>query len=355
MSSKRYRAAVIGCGRVAWLLDNDPLIPEKPCSHAGAYQACERVEISAAADCRSDRLHDFAQQYHVENLYHDYEEMLKKEKPDIVSICAYANERYRMVCDCIRAGVKGIWCEKAFAASLREADEMVSLSDQYGAEIIVSHMRRWDPDYQRAKKLIAEGAIGEPISAVCHFSGSMLHTGTHAFDVLRYFFGDADWVEGHLEDNSSISHHNAFDSADQLITRDVGGYALIYFKSGLYATVHGDSKGYFIFEFDIIGSEGRIKIGNRLLEVYCARESPTESGLIELQRQEVVADKSKNIWTEAANNLLDAIEGRASNMSTAEDGRAALEIALAVHQSDRNSGERVLLPMEDKTLKVLSR
>ncbi len=352
---KKYRAAIIGCGRVAWLLDNDPLIPKKPCSHAGAYKAVERIEIAAAADIDPVRLRAFSEQYGVDRTYSDYREMLEKERPDIVSVCAYATERFDMVVDCISKGVRGIWSEKAFATSLSEAEEMVRLCGEHGTHLIVSHMRRWNPYYQLAKKLISEGEIGEPVSAVCHFSGNMIHTGTHAFDVLRYFFGDADWVEGHLENAGNVSHHNAFQSTEKIIKDDVGGYALICFKNGAYATVQGDSKGFFIFEFDIMGTEGRIRIGNRLFELYKAKESGTESGLVELYKEEVHAENTKNIWKEAANNLVDCIEGKRENPSGPKDGRDALEIALAMHHSQNMNGERVLLPLEDKTLKVLSR
>jgi len=52
--------------------------------------------------------------------------MLAKERLAIVSICAYAPDRYRMVVDAVHAGIRGIWCEKAFATSLDEAEAMVA-------------------------------------------------------------------------------------------------------------------------------------------------------------------------------------------------------------------------------------
>ncbi len=355
MAAKTYRTAIIGCGRVAWLLNNDPLIPEKPCSHAGAYQAVDRAEIIAAADTDTERLRDFSSEYGIDATYTDYREMLQKEQPEIVSVCAYATERYAMVTDCIKSGVKGIWSEKAFATSLSEADEMERLCREYDTHLIVSHMRRWDQDFQLAQKLISGGEIGEPVSAVCHFSGNMIHTGTHAYDVLRYLFGDAEWVEGHLEIVSDVSHHDAFQSTEKLIAHDVGGYALIFFKNGAYATVHGDSKGFFHFEFDIMGTKGRIRIGNWLFELYQAEESKTESGLVELYRKDISHGEKKNIWTEAANNLIDCMEGKSENFSGPGDGMAALEIALAIHQSSNNGGKAVGLPLVERDFRIPSR
>ncbi|MBW1793732.1 MAG: Gfo/Idh/MocA family oxidoreductase [Deltaproteobacteria bacterium] len=398
-ADKTYKAAIIGCGRVAWLLDKDPLIPNKPCTHAGAYQAVDRTEIVAAADIRADRIHDFSKEYNVDNVYLEYREMLKKESPDIVSICAYAPERFNMVVDALHAGVKGIWCEKAFATSLSEAEEMVRLCQDHGAMLIVSHMRRWSSDYKLARELISDGVIGEPVSVVSHFSGNMIHTGTHAFDVLRFFFGDATLVQGSLEAFDSTKnfnlcgwhfahprtrqHHVACplcgalyvgDGAPTLrgqpvpkrgfrneshrwknfISRDTGGYALICFDSGVYATVHADSKGYFIFEFDIMGTEGRIRIGNRLFELYLAEASRTESGLIELYRKEMNLE-GNNLWTKAVEHLVACMEGKAENISGPSDGMAALEIALAIHESHQKQGRVVGLPLENRTLRVMSR
>ena len=141
MTGRKYKTAIIGCGRVAWLLDKDPLIPDKPCSHAGAYRAVDRTEIVTAADTNPERLGAFTKEYGIENAYRDYREMLEKERPEIVSVCAYATDRFSMVSDCIKSGVKGIWSEKAFATSLTEADEMIRLCEKHKTELIISYMR----------------------------------------------------------------------------------------------------------------------------------------------------------------------------------------------------------------------
>jgi predicted dehydrogenase len=287
-------------------------------------------------------------------VYLDYQEMLAKEDLDIVSICAYAPDRCRMVLDTVNAGVKGIWCEKAFATSLDEADAMKNICDDQGVTLIVDHTRRFSSDYLYAKKLLHDGAIGEPVSVVCYFSGSMVHTGTHAYDILRYFFGDAVWVEAILEVPVGLVQ-DALGQSGSGVRHDAGGYGLIAFKNGLYATVHGDSKNYFIFEFDIMGTDGRLRIGNWLFELYEARESEKESGLRELRKKETAHVDSSNPFIGAVNHLLDCMEGRAENISSPRDGMAALEIALAMQQSHSLGGTRVHLPLQERTLRVMSR
>ncbi len=54
-----YRAAVIGCGRIADTIEDEiegtPGWQLLPFSHAGAYQACPRTQLVSAADPNDDR------------------------------------------------------------------------------------------------------------------------------------------------------------------------------------------------------------------------------------------------------------------------------------------------------------
>lgn len=120
MSFKGLKAAIIGCGRVAWMLEDDPL-DTKPCTHMGAYRSFDAgvVEVIAASDTDNERLEAFGGRFGVKGLYKDYREMLEEASPDIVSICAWATDRHRMALDAMDAGVKGIWCEKAPLHSMR--------------------------------------------------------------------------------------------------------------------------------------------------------------------------------------------------------------------------------------------
>jgi predicted dehydrogenase len=345
-----YRAAIIGCGRVAWMLGEDPT-ETKPCTHMGAYLALDKrygLEVVAASDTDAGKLEAFKEKFGIDRIYTDYRAMLAEVSPDIVSICAYATERREMVIASIEAGVKGIWCEKAMATSLAEARSIVEASRNSGVSIIVSHMRRWAPDYRVVKDIIDSGGIGELKSIVSHFSGSLMHTGTHAFDVLLWLAGPARWVTGAIE---GAGGSFVWDGAG-----DPGGNAVIGFDNGVYATVHAESKGYFFFEFDIIGSTGRVRIGNNgVLEYYTKGKSKRHVGIEELWRRDFPAFEEKNHWIEALKNLIDRMEGRAELESGPEEGLRAMELALAIHKSAASGGEKVYIPLEAEGLKVMSR
>jgi predicted dehydrogenase len=57
----------------------------------------------------------------------------------------------------------------------------------------------------------------------------------------------------------------------------------------------------------------------------------------------------------AIEELIACIEGGRGSRSGGKDGRAALEVALAVYQSNAHGGARVALPLEDRDLLVHSR
>lgn len=346
MSDRPHRAAVIGCGRIAYMLEDDPL-EKTPCTHMGAYLALPdlhpayRVEVVAASDTDEGRLQTFLRRFGVAGIYKDYKKMLRAERPDIVSVCAWATERFPMVMASIEAGAKGIWCEKAFATSLEEGRLMEEAALKNNVKVLVSHMRRWSREYRKAKEMIDGGMIGEPLSITAHFSGSLVHTGTHAFDVMRWFAGEAEWVEGEVEGRSGGF---LWDSVE-----DLGGEARMGFKNGMRGYVLAEPKDYFIFEFDIIGTRGRIRIGNNeVLEYYAPKNSAHYTGLKELYREDFPAFEPGNWWVGALKNLIDSIEGRAVLENGPADGNSALEMAFAIHESSMRGGSRVHLPLSSK-------
>ena len=114
MSTASYTAAIIGTGRIGSLLEKDPLRPH-PCTHAGWYEhPSHRTKLVAGCDTQPEARAAFGEQWDLpsDQLYEDYHDLLQAEKPDIVSICAYAPQRRDMTQAALEAGAKGLWIEK---------------------------------------------------------------------------------------------------------------------------------------------------------------------------------------------------------------------------------------------------
>jgi predicted dehydrogenase len=139
-----------------------------------------------------------------------------------------------------RAG-KHVLCEKPLAMNLAEARAMLQASQEEGKTFGVAYYRRMYPKVQRAKQLLAAGAIGEPVVAelTCHSwldgteternwlidpakagGGPLYDIASHRIDVLNYLFGQPVRVSGHL---SNVVHRYAVeDSATVMIDYENG-------------------------------------------------------------------------------------------------------------------------------------
>ena len=340
-----YKVGVIGCGRIASLMEQDAH-RGKPTSHAGCYDVVDRTQIVAAADASEERLKAFGRKWNVERIYQSYEEMIDSEELDIVSICTYPIPHRDITVKVATSGVKAIFCEKAMATCLREAEEMIVVCDENDVKLTINHTRRWDWKYRKAKEFIDNGEIGQLQGVTLHFSGALANSGTHYFDMMRFFAGDVAWSVGHLSNPGSL---------------DPGGSGYFYFKNGAIGMANGATGRNAPFLFELLGSKGRITIS----------ESPRpaefslyvdDGGLKRKPFPEIPAEaKTYTFGTGrcviplAAEEIVDSIEQDKETISSGRDGYAALEMLLSFHESERIGNHRVDFPMQNKDISVLVR
>ena len=82
-----------------------------------------------------------------ERQYTDYKELIAKEQPDIVSVATQPEHRAEVVIHAVDNGARAIYAEKAMAASMREAADMVEAVERNGAFFNLGTNRRWSPGY----------------------------------------------------------------------------------------------------------------------------------------------------------------------------------------------------------------
>ncbi|WAC21727.1 Gfo/Idh/MocA family oxidoreductase [Luteolibacter sp. SL250] len=130
--------------------------------------------------------------------FKDYREMLAEVKPDIVSVAPrHMAEHHAMTMASIAAGAKGIYIEKPFCPTLREAEEIVKAADAKGVKIAVAHRNRFHPVLPVVKTLVEEEKIGRLLEIRARgkedHRGGMLDLwvlGSHVLDLAVYFTGD---------------------------------------------------------------------------------------------------------------------------------------------------------------------
>jgi predicted dehydrogenase len=126
----------------------------------------------------------------------------------------------------LRAG-KQVLCEKPVGMNYAEAQSMVEAARVAGKTLGIAYYRRTYPKVSRAKELLRQGVIGQPLLAyiTCYEwrspaevqrawqfdpilagGGSLYDLGSHRIDLLNYFFGEPQRVAAQL---SNVVHATA--------------------------------------------------------------------------------------------------------------------------------------------------
>ncbi len=345
----KLRAAVIGLGRIGSTLEDDPKRIH-PCTHAGALASLNGVELVTGAARTLESAERFKKRWGLSSVYTDYLEMLQKEKIDIVGIATNPETHAEIVEAIAPMGIKGILCEKPLALSLEETDRMIEACKMHGVVLMTMHNRRFNSIYRSAKKMIEDGAIGtvNSIVGICQgckpnkhwqndFEGPLLHDATHLFDIMRYLFGDVEWI------SSDIERANPDDKVED------SAYATMRFKNGIYGmALVNERTDYMRFELEIQASKGKLLLLTNEAYMWTYAESEYASGFRELASVDYpMTPIPMNAYLEGYEELIDCIRtGQPlDNSSTGEDGRAALEIIMGIYESKRHDCKKINFPL----------
>lgn len=356
-----YRAAIIGTGRIGSTYDDEVVDRREPAfyqgevrhsglytvlpvNHAGAYTTTPGYTLIAAANRGEEKLRAFGDRWGVRALYSDFRALLREERPDIVSVCTQSPEKAEVVVAAAAAGVKAIVVEKAFATSMAEADAMLAACARHGVVLAVNHPNRFSPLMREAKRLIADGTIGDLGTVAAYAVGGMLHTGTHTFDLLRYWAGDVVALDARIP--------------DYVPGNDLPATGTLQFASGasgFFDHAHRVQPGY-----EARGTRGRVVASSLVGDGWLyrhhpfvpesARRYPDQLTVTPIGTAPHDLSTTQRLFVELHDTLTSGIPF----CSTGQDGAAALELGLACHLSQREQAP-VALPLADRTLRVGNR
>ncbi len=346
-----YQAGVIGLGRMGSTFDDEITQGGSiflPYCHGPTYHAAPNVELAAGADLHAEQASIFGERWGLgsEHIYSDYREMLEKENLDIVSVCTTARIRSTIVQDVARSSVRAIWAEKPISLSLAEADEMVETCRAEGVAIAINCARRWNPFFSEARKLIDEGEIGDVLQVTVYAQCGLSHNGSHAIDILRYMAGGhVEWVFGEMQSDEAAAGES-----------DLQGNGYLAFDNGVRGYLRSTSCGAAPWEVDVIGTTGRIRSVNNAETFELIRVIPggRRGRGVPAQCPFPIPVRMQGMGLTIVEDLINAIENGTSPKCSGEDGREALEVAIALRESHRRGGVKVELPVEDRSLQILS-
>ena len=146
---ERVRWGVLGTARIARL----HVIP--------AIQRAEHAEVTAISSRHIARATSVAQEQSIPKAYGSYEELLADPEIEAVYIPLPNDQHVPWSLRALAAG-KHVLCEKPLAMTTGEAQSLVHEAKRYpNLKIMEAFMYRFHPQWQRARDMVAQGAVGE--------------------------------------------------------------------------------------------------------------------------------------------------------------------------------------------------
>ena len=344
------RYALIGCGRIS------------P-NHIVAAKE-NNLLIVALCDIESFKMDDIALQFNLcehTKKYTNYKEMLNQEEIDLIAICTESGKHGKIALDCIDVGVNLI-IEKPITLSLTEADQVIARAKEKNVKVSACHQNRFNKSVQKMREAVEEGRFGKLLHGAAHVrwnrseeyykqapwrgtweqdGGALMNQCIHNIDVLRWMMGgDIVEVVG-MTDN--LTH-------DFIETEDLG-LALVRFGNGSYGLIEGTTNVYpdnLEETLYLFGDKGTVKVGGKsinLIEEWRFTDNIDDSEQIKV----TYSERPPNVYGFGHNpyyaDVIEAIKEDRKPYISAEEGRRALELILAIYKSSAD-GVAVKLPLE---------
>lgn len=340
MLDRVYRVAIVGLGRMGSTIDDELPPGTPPMAVAAACRLSPFLAVVAGADIDPAKRAAFQARWGVDALYEDYLEMIRQEEPDLVAICTRGPLHAEMTVGAAEAGAKMIFCEKAMACSMEEADAALAAVSSRGIPFNTGVLRRFNRVYHQARDLIADGAIGEPRTAVHYAGTNLLHGHIHSLDTLSFLLGDPGIVSvwGELLPRELSLDQNRLDSDPNAVYR-------VEFANGVEATTVPAGT----WEFEVLGSRGSVRVLNNGERVLLRQAGDARGRTL---REVPVPPVSPHSATQfCLEDLVDAYETGRPSLGNVQLTHHLTEACLAVAESHRQ-GSRVTLPLANRSLYI---
>lgn len=342
--------ALIGCGRIS------------PNHIAAAIE--NNLDIVAFCDLNTANIQEKKNKFDLSESvkeYTDYHEMLKQEQIDLIAIATESGNHAKIALDCIERGCHLI-IEKPIALSLEDADTIIASAKQKDVKVCACHQNRFNKSVQKIRQAVEDGRFGKLLHGTAHIrwnrgkqyyeqapwrgtweqdGGALMNQCIHNIDLLRWMMG-SDIVEV-IGMTDNLKH-------DYIAAEDLG-LALVRFTNGSYGLIEGTTNVYpnnLEETLYIFGENGTVKAGGKsvnIIEEWRFADGLDDPDEVKEKYHEnpssVYGFGHKPLYTD----VVDAIVSDRQPYITAEDGRRALELVLAIYKSAAQ-GISVKLPLD---------
>ena len=126
----------------------------------------DKMKLVAAADIVPEKLEEVKNRYSLaeENCFASAEEMLEHPKlADVMFICTMDKQHVQQAIPALKKGYHLV-LEKPISPDLEECREILRVAKECDRKVIVCHVLRYTPFYNKLKELLDGGAIGEIVN-----------------------------------------------------------------------------------------------------------------------------------------------------------------------------------------------
>ena len=335
------RLGFIGCGRVTGS------------GHLPALRFLSDAEVIAVADIDPDRVNRVANRFGIERRYFHFSALLEDPAVEAVAVCVPAPLHVEVALAALEAN-KHVFIEKPLALSLDESDRLIERAAHSSSKIMVGFNLRWHRLVRRAREMIQQGVLG-PVALVRNAltsnrqyqedfpewrkrrelgGGEFFETAIHHFDLWRFL------LQTEVDEVYATSRSERWDDETAALTARLanGVLAASVFSIGTSAN----------HEVEIYGQDGRLSVSLlRFDSLEFFSGSSFQGGIwIPLLKIAHVLTAMSQVALRAPQggdflasyraewrHFIDCIRRDVPVECTLEDGRRALQVALAAMES----------------------
>lgn len=146
---QKLKVGIVGCGAIAKI------------RHIPAFLRLKaEVHLQAVCDKNESLAREAAGKNGISGVYPDLTQMLHREKLDIIDICTPPQTHAAIATEALESGCHVV-LEKPMALAVADCDKILAVPRKNNQKLCVIHNQLYYPPVVKARKLVAEGAIGD--------------------------------------------------------------------------------------------------------------------------------------------------------------------------------------------------
>ncbi len=332
------RIGIIGCGRAS------------ETRHLPALRRVRGGLVVAVADVDATRLGRVADAFRIERRHDDARALLADPELDAVAVCVPARAHAEVALAALEAG-KHVLVEKPLAVSAAQAERLAEGARTFSSKVVMGFNMRWHRLVRQAREVIASGRLGPIESMRTAFTsrhltvpewrarrelggGVLFEIAVHHFDLWRFLLGTE------VDEVVAVSRSGEWD--DETVT------VMARLANGIPVTSVFSERTGETNEIEIYGRNGRLRVScydYDGFEVVAAEAFPGDARERGRRLVRAVAELPGGVarmrhggdflmsYEAEWQHFLDAIQHDRPVECSVEDGRRALDVALAAMAS----------------------